>query len=763
MNVKLRIVLVMAVCILLLSMNSLSFAVPFTGNTIANKIENMEKKYLQKDWNGTGSIKSQDLSKTITEYGSIFFENNSEIFDDVTVFYVKDKSKRDKAMRIIHDNQELIELDGRTVLVGMIRNPEDSDYIYYAKWITGPFYINLLSTGFKIQDETGNVRELKIMMKMINNALADITIGEEVEEEEEVPEDATARLIVENNPITDQEYKGVLSDSSNQLKMNLILGDNFTGTINIAPLLYGELESQKTGTNINASGDIELVYIPKDYPKSEENMVVENIKITYTTEEGVSGSLTKQLEIVKQPVMLIHGFTGDATTWLKLGDFLDPKGYDTTRKTYYYEDASGQSIPAQGRALGLHIKEKLASFAPKDIKATRVDLVAHSMGGLISRYLITRLDAYYNDSVRKLIMVGTPNHGCGELDKVIGWSSAYFFEKHRTAADQLYSKSPFIVDLNRDEKNGKHLDPNVEYGLIYGSGTLLGDGVVTDTSAMLNGVTNVQFPGLTHSPAVATLGPPLTEDEGVFNQVYSWLNSEIPKGTFTTVDMRIYSYEGEAYKQNIDYDGGNGFWALIEDVDDLTVSEYESIKTGKGKVTIVLKAGLNVFGTVDVYENSELYFEYASPHMLRVGLDKGSAKFTTNPNSDKHFETSIRGSDNVQVIRGIQTSYVVTSGATNEVYCLEGSLEVINSTGFDNTSIATLRSGQGASLQNDGSFEQVSIPPDKWWEEEFYNKNDLEFYFNEYRLYVYIAGGVILFLILVMIVRRKKRKKRKRA
>jgi len=293
---------------------------------------------------------------------------------------------------------------------------------------------------------------------------------------------------------------------------------------------------------------------------------------------------------------------------------------------------------------------------------------------------------------------------------------------------------------------------------------LFGDGVVTDTSALLNGVTSVAFPGLTHSPAVAMLGPSMTENAGVFEQIETWLTSDIPKGRFVNMDMRIYLYDGEAYKQNPNIGPDDGDWLAISATDDLSVDEYESLMTKNGKMTILLKSGMNVFGTVDLAENTEMYFEYASPHMMRVSISRGSAKFTTDYDSDYHFETKIEttleASKNIQIVRGYLTEYVITMGEKVEVYCVDGSLEVLNASDIDDINTALLKTGQGAELLPSGGFDQVSIPVDKWWDDEFYNKETFDYYLNAYRLYIY--GGVAFFILFILVVLRGRRRRRRR-
>lgn len=118
----------------------------------------------------------------------------------------------------------------------------------------------------------------------------------------------------------------------------------------------------------------------------------------------------------------------------------------------------------------------------------KVNIVAHSMGGLVAREYIKNYGG--ESSINKLIMIGTPNHGIyGQVDSycpVFGAS---------TECAQMKSDSLFMQSLN----SGDETPGNVKYYTIAGSGCILsgidGDGISRVESVKLDGTTNVKVSG----------------------------------------------------------------------------------------------------------------------------------------------------------------------------------------------------------------------------------------------------------------------------
>ena len=107
----------------------------------------------------------------------------------------------------------------------------------------------------------------------------------------------------------------------------------------------------------------------------------------------------------KYPLLLVHGiFFRDfekLNYWGRIPDELIKNG----ATIYYGNHSSSLSVEDSAEELATRIKEIV-----KETKCKKVNIIAHSKGGLDTRYAISNLgmDKY----VASLSMINTPNHGC---------------------------------------------------------------------------------------------------------------------------------------------------------------------------------------------------------------------------------------------------------------------------------------------------------------------------------------------------------------
>lgn len=148
-------------------------------------------------------------------------------------------------------------------------------------------------------------------------------------------------------------------------------------------------------------------------------------------DDGRISQLTKLIVVNPRPVILVHGLWSKAAAWNGYDKFFE-EGHSAAWKSFAVganpsvaKMDTGETFgnTAQTKRIDQNAKEldKQIQFVHKNLNAWHVDLVAHSMGGLIARqYIDERMPLHplsRRPFVTRLIMLGTPNAGspCAKL------------------------------------------------------------------------------------------------------------------------------------------------------------------------------------------------------------------------------------------------------------------------------------------------------------------------------------------------------------
>ena len=123
-------------------------------------------------------------------------------------------------------------------------------------------------------------------------------------------------------------------------------------------------------------------------------------------------------------VVLVHGFGGSRASFFPLQAWLALQGH---RRQYSYNYRSSGSV----EGLAVELKRRLS----EQVKGGRIDLVCHSLGGLVARFYLQALGGARR--VARLITLAPPHPGT--------WSSAYV---PTTQASPMRPGSPFLERLD---------------------------------------------------------------------------------------------------------------------------------------------------------------------------------------------------------------------------------------------------------------------------------------------------------------------------
>lgn len=159
--------------------------------------------------------------------------------------------------------------------------------------------------------------------------------------------------------------------------------------------------------------------------------------------------------------------------------------------SYYFDIYQGKEestiLPTKGDSLDTYAVRlnDIIKNVKKMTQRNKVKIVAHSMGGLVSRRY---LQIFGDDDVETLVMVGTPNHGVDGY--ILSGCSLLGAQAHCEAMDK---DSLFLNKLNYGE------EPSINVSVIIGTGCPIGgeegDGIVKNKSAYLSWAKNYYIKG----------------------------------------------------------------------------------------------------------------------------------------------------------------------------------------------------------------------------------------------------------------------------
>lgn len=138
---------------------------------------------------------------------------------------------------------------------------------------------------------------------------------------------------------------------------------------------------------------------------------------TYTPQNGEPVTLeTQTLQLQRPLVVLLHGLWSSPKTWNGEGvkRALEDSGF--TVKTFDYRDTNAAHFHDNAGLLLDDLNSELQAIRTNRVAIARVDLVCHSMGGVIARTMVSDLPGYYANTfgkglIRRLVTLGTPHEG----------------------------------------------------------------------------------------------------------------------------------------------------------------------------------------------------------------------------------------------------------------------------------------------------------------------------------------------------------------
>ncbi|MFC8453641.1 esterase/lipase family protein [Kitasatospora sp. NPDC057223] len=165
------------------------------------------------------------------------------------------------------------------------------------------------------------------------------------------------------------------------------------------------------------------------------------------------------------PVVFVHGFSGSSSNWATAEALFAAGGY-TSGELFAFDYNWMQSNQSSAASLASYVQQVLARTGAK-----QVDIVNHSMGGLVSDWYVKQLGG--QPYVRHLASIAGANHGTTYASACLIYTSCI----------EMYPGSSFLATVT----SGDVTPGSTKYGTWYSPC----DGVILPyTSTVLSGATN---------------------------------------------------------------------------------------------------------------------------------------------------------------------------------------------------------------------------------------------------------------------------------
>jgi PGAP1-like protein len=179
---------------------------------------------------------------------------------------------------------------------------------------------------------------------------------------------------------------------------------------------------------------------PPNYGSSGGERRQIEVELSYTTNigNGNTSRVRYKTFIVRPPVVLVHGLWGTNTSFSEWSNYQPEGDFRTILSADY--GATNASLFSTNRAVLAPFITQALNLHRRRFAATRVDLISHSMGGIVSRLHIGgstfKTPQNLNEGdVRRLLTLVTPHQGSSFANLLVALHSANAADTVRVARD----------------------------------------------------------------------------------------------------------------------------------------------------------------------------------------------------------------------------------------------------------------------------------------------------------------------------------------
>lgn len=339
---------------------------------------------------------------------------------DITVLIVDETDSDNNQIIYTGTNQTIISGNSLSINTGVdIINLSEGNYRVITFYTNGPNNPDFVSRGTCTPFITENNTEIHYRALTINpiqNQSESYSISHHHQKGENGYFEYSNRLKTYNSSVTGITKKfSVCADGSDVsiFSIRSIDGksvDNWNCRIkeDSSPSNAELFGSFGISNNTN-NGDIDFRYTHPDYINGTDKNVTYTVELYNTiTNETIEEF---QLEIWRAPIIMLHGLWGNSGSFRVMEEgILNSNLYNPFQLYRHdYEVSNGKPFNENIIQVEKAIKIEIKKCVKEKIAAGRVDILAHSMGGIISRMYLQSDN--YSDDIHKLITYNTPHSG----------------------------------------------------------------------------------------------------------------------------------------------------------------------------------------------------------------------------------------------------------------------------------------------------------------------------------------------------------------
>lgn len=165
---------------------------------------------------------------------------------------------------------------------------------------------------------------------------------------------------------------------------------------------------------------------PGNPPPADEKFRTIKIGLQYTFDAFtfIEGIIT--IEVYRTPVLMVHGLWSNSGGFKDMEDNFRQGNYEPYQlKRMDYEPTNDHPFIANFPQVQNEINQLISQCSSKELAVGKVDLVGHSMGGILSR--LHCQDANYAGDVRRVVTCNTPHAGSQLPDFLLDLNSVLAF------------------------------------------------------------------------------------------------------------------------------------------------------------------------------------------------------------------------------------------------------------------------------------------------------------------------------------------------